>query len=198
MSEYHILSDPADMRMLYCFLSAFLALLNPVVCRGVIPNELDSDVADSLVSLMSTRSLDPVEGIWRVAGFRSVIAVVGAGRDAYDIIAVDVDAPSVLPGTLIGTARPTAKDGTYDAEIYTKASPDGKMHRKADFIITVDMSLRRLTLKHYFKGIAVRMWRSIPYLFGATLRNRDTRPDDIDGCLRIWPEPDRPTGIITL
>lgn len=176
-----------------------LSVLNcSAMDRGAEMRELDSAVADSLMEIMGKRTLAPIEGIWQIAGFRSVIAIIAGGRDEYRMIAVDVDAPSVLPGTLIGIARPTAKERTYDAKIYTKASPDGKMIRKADFILSVDPTMRRLTMHHYYKGLAVRMWRSIPYLFGATLRMRDTRPDDIDGCLRLWPVPESPTSIITL
>lgn len=159
---------------------------------------LDGDVADSVMRVLGGRVLDPVEGIWQVAGLRSVIAVTADGRDRFNITAIDTDAPALLPGTVIGTARPTARPGTYDAKIYTRTSPEGKMSRKADFIITVDPVSRRLTLRHYYKGLAVRMWRSIPYLFGATLRNRDTRPEDIDGCLRLWPDSQVPSKPIVL
>lgn len=174
-------------RSLLILLIASVSWLSGIAGDG--SRALDSDMADSVISQLRSRSLNAVEGIWQVAGMRSVIAIVADGRDRYNILAIDVDAPAVIPGTKIGTARPTAKQGTYDAKIYTKASPDGRMSRRADFIISVSADGNRITLHHYYKGLAVRMWRSIPYLFGATLRNRDTRPDDIDGCIRIWPAP---------
>lgn len=172
-----------------------MILLFAATTVGVHAGEIsgcDSQLADSLVSLWRVRTPDAVEGIWQVAGMRSVIAVVSDGRDNYKIFAVDVDAPSVMPGTVLGFARPTAKADTYDAKIFTKALPNGKMAKKADFLLTVHPESGRLTMRHYYRGVAVRIWRSLPYLTGARLGMRDTRPEDIDGWLRLWPIPVKP------
>ncbi len=173
----------------------FLIMLFAVTSVGALAGEVpgcDSQLADSLVRLWRARTPDAVEGIWQVAGMRSVVAVVSDGRDNYKILAVDVDAPAVMPGCVLGYARPTAKADTYDAKMFTKALPNGKMSKKADFLLTVHPESGRLTMRHYYRGVAVRIWRSLPYLAGARLGMRDTRPEDIDGWLRLWPAPLKP------
>lgn len=153
--------------------------------------ETDSDVAMAIMEDISCRNADPIEGIWRLRGENSVIGIKAVGIDRYEMVVIDCPMPEVTPGTVMGTLRNVAKDGTYDADISTRLSGKGGMGKKtADFVLTLRDDGRVFTMRHYFKGTAVRLWRLVPYLFRYSVKNVDNRPEDMDGCVKVWPASD--------
>lgn len=181
--------------------AAFAVILTLFLLSGIGASaeapEMDSPVAHSIALGMKGRVPAPIEGIWRVPGEGSVLGIRPAGRDKYELVIVDCQSPSILPGTVMGHATSTAKAGVYDADLYTKVA-DGALKKSADFIIKVSPEGDRFTLTHYFKGKVVRLWRLLPYLFRYSVADKDERPRDIDGCIRIWPETCSPTATVVL
>ena len=66
---------------------------------------------------MEGRVPDPIEGLWQLSSEESVLGIRATSRGNYEIVAIDSPSPGLLPGTVIGTARASAKYGVYDASI---------------------------------------------------------------------------------
>lgn len=159
--------------------------------------EMDSPVAQDIARGMAGRVPAPLEGIWRIAGEKSLIGIRPSGPDKFEIVSIDCEAPSVLPGTVMGYASATARPLTYDADIFTKVG-DGVLRKSDDFLITVSDDGNRFTMRHYKQGKSIRLWRFLPYLFRYSVSSVNTRPEDIDGCIRVWPPAERPYKKIVL
>ena len=78
---------------------------------------------------------DPIEGLWQLSSEESVLGIRATSRGNYEIVAIDSPSPGLLPGTVIGTARASAKYGVYDASIYTELGADGGLSKGKDFIV---------------------------------------------------------------
>ena len=95
----------------------------------------------------------------------------------------------IAPGTVMGTARTSGKAGMYDASIFRSFTADGKGHRPQRLAITVDIATGMLRFDPYKQGWRVNLRRLIPYLFRVTVQREDSRPDGLDGAMRVYPAP---------
>lgn len=141
---------------------------------------------------MEGRVPDPIEGLWQLSSEESVLGIRATSRGNYEIVAIDSPSPGLLPGTVIGTARASAKYGVYDASIYTELGADGGLSKGKDFIVELTDGGDTFTLSHYYRGITIRPWRLLPYLYRGAVGTRDERPRDIEGCHRLYPKPSLP------
>lgn len=184
-------------RLLHISAILILTALSAVGITARDLPEMDSPIALDIARGMEGRVPDPVEGIWRVAGEKSLIGIRPSGPDRYELVSIDCEAPAVLPGTVIGYASATARPRTYDADIFTKIY-DGVLRKSSRFLISVSDDGNRFTLRQYRQGKTLRLWRLIPYLFRYSISSVDTRPEDLDGCIRVWPASARPSKKIVL
>lgn len=138
---------------------------------------------DSLKALFGSPDADPVEGIWQLAPEGAVIAIEADGRGTYSIFLVDAPAPALLPGTLIGGLARTAAANTYDGRISLPEGPDTRL--------TAELDPRCGTLQFYKyrQRAALNLWKLVPRLFRYSVAWEDTRPEGIDGALRLYPRP---------
>ena len=136
--------------------------------------------------IIDSRGTDPITGIWKIGGDGATIAILprAAGNSTFDIVLLDSPDLSVLPGEIIGEAVTTGRLATYDASM--NQSP-GSLKRKVKSILTIDKD-GRLNIRPYKQGKSVKLWRWLPYLFRISVSDHDTRPDGVDGAVKIYPE----------
>ena len=139
-------------------------------------------VEDSIRSAVD-ESPDPICGIWQIGGDAGTRFAIVRGKKDFDILMLDSPDMSVKPATICGTLTPTGRKGLYDATLFDKLDRRVKSSR---FIIELD-SYRSLVFKPYKQKTTVSFNRLIPYFFRFTIRREDTRPDDVDAALRIYP-----------
>lgn len=145
--------------------------------------------------LIDSRGSDPLTGLWRMGGDGATFAVlpVEGSSTSFDIVIIDSPDMSVLPGTRFGHATTTGRSGTYDAELYGDVNPT---KRKLRYILSIDDN-GLLTFKSYKRGKRIALWRWIPYLFRMTVSDYNTRPEGVDGAVKLYPA-GAPIGPITL
>lgn len=156
------------------------------VCPA-IPSAAERPAVDrqSVCRTIDSSGRDPLAGIWRMGGDGATFAALPSTNQAtLDLVILDSPDMSVIPGTPLGRATATGKPGTYDAELY-----GGKRQSKSKmrYIITIDED-GNLSFSPYKRGRKVALWRWIPYLFRMTVSSYDTRPGNVDGAMRLYPE----------
>ncbi len=136
--------------------------------------------------IIDSRGTDPLTGIWKIGGDGATIAFLPrvGSTSTFDIVLLDSPDLSILPGGIIGEAVSTGRLATYDATM--NVSP-GTTGRKTKSILTIDKD-GRLNIKPYKQGKTIKLWRWLPYLFRISVTDNNTRPDGVDGAVKIYPE----------
>ena len=142
-------------------------------------------------AIIDNRGVNPLSGIWRIGGDGATVAIlpVAASSTRFDIYLIDSPDMSVIPGNKIGSAVSTGETGTFDAEMI---SGQGFTEKRMRYIMTLGQD-GRLSFRSYKKGKKISLWRFIPYLFRFSVRNVDTRPESVDGAIKIYPD-GQPSG----
>lgn len=157
---------------------------------------------DSTRQRLSRLPLHTIEGIWRFPSDGGLIVIERdktAPGDTYNMIALYPQNRLLRPGTLMGTLTATAKRGVFDARLFTKLSGEKRFLTKAKkFVLTLQDSNTRFTLQPYGKKYEVRWWHVFPYMYRRIITRSDNTPQDLDGCLRVFPEPLPPANPIYL
>lgn len=130
--------------------------------------------------------LAPIEGVWMTSA-GAYIAIHANGINTYEMTILHSPDLSIAPGTVMGSAHISGKAGMYDASIFRNFSPNGKGHRPQHLAITVDISTGMMRFDPYKQGWRVNLRRLIPYLFRFSVQREDTRPDGLEGAMRIYP-----------
>ncbi len=144
--------------------------------------------------------LHHIEGIWQTTadGARVMIErwdgddcpLIPGENTVYRLIIISSPRKSLRPGTVMGYAVPTARKGYYDARIYSRQVKNRlSAPKRYTLKLTDDSRLSMTPVKH---GWNVRITPPrLFYLFRLSLTKQpDTRPQDLDGFTRIYPEPD--------
>lgn len=147
---------------------------------------------DSVAATMAELPLCPAEGIWQMAADGATFAIVRED-DASEpmprrLRMVMVDSPNrrVRPGTVIGHAVPTVKPGVYEAKLYTKIRELGGLDVPRKFLLTVGKDDSTLTMQPFKSPVKLNLLRLIPYMYRA-VHLQQSRPDGLDGAVRIYP-----------
>lgn len=138
--------------------------------------------------------LQDIEGLWHFAVNGTTIAIERDDPEASRFRIVAVDSPFLIfePGELLGYATPTVKRNVFEArlkEIKADGSHrDVKLEKNQSFTLTLVES-DALQFKPITRGLRVNWdwWRLFPYLFRFRVKTVDSRPDDLDGAVRLWP-----------
>lgn len=128
---------------------------------------------------------DALEGEWRIYGEGAVLRVNPPEREGGPMEIVWMDGPAVrlLPGTVIGTARPGAAPGLYDFSV--QVDPTGRARsRHVTFAARLSQDGDDLIFETYDTRRRVSIWRIVPYFFRVGLTKGDRRPDGLDGARR--------------
>ncbi|MBR5899247.1 MAG: hypothetical protein IKZ14_07275 [Muribaculaceae bacterium] len=149
---------------------------------------------DSVVSRMRKLSLQPIEGLWQFAESGATIAIErntnnlpDNGLMRYHMVIVNSPQLTITPGTIMGYITPTAKNGVYDATIYTDFDGGTILSLPKKFILTLNDE-SHLAFSRDNSGIRINIWRFLPYMFRYSVTYKNERPRNIDGCIRVFPE----------
>ncbi len=160
-------------------------------------------VAEMRKEIAST-PLHHIEGIWKLTSDGTEIAILRDRNQsdsdnnarAYRMILMRSANRALRPGTVIGLVSPTAKTGTYDARIYTKAiGPQLSAARK--FTLKLDDNDSHLIFEMNKSAYSINLWRMLPYMFRYSVRKNNKQPSTA-GCIRIFPAPELPSEPVYL
>lgn len=166
-----------------------------------------SPVESEIMEILRHEGADGIKGIWQMTGGGAVVAIVPLTAwerthgiifkdkkrslaSEYILILLDSPSPRLQPGTVMGWGAPSAKPGVYEAWLYTKEKGFTLTSRKKFIMTLADDG--HLTLRAVHKGITINPWRFLPYMFRGAVRFRDDTPADLNGFIRLWPEPMNP------
>lgn len=150
-----------------------------------VPVHIDMTCADAV---FADRALAPVEGVWRISGSEGTFAVVADPETIfYKIILVDSPDRSLTPGTLIGAMTALGRKNSFDARIFT-SEVGGLLSSPKRFTVSLADD-GRLIIVPVTDRLKVNLWRLLPYMFRNSVKHVNDRPKNLDGALRIYPEP---------
>ncbi len=146
---------------------------------------------------LAASPLHAVEGLWRFPGEGSILAIerpatrrpLGERQDIYLMVAVAPVDRAVRPGTVMGVLAATAKKDVYDCRLYTSSTDDGRLLTSPKKFLLQLADDNRIVFKPYGKKLKIRWWKLFPYMFRRVFTQEGTIPDDLDGCVRVFPEP---------
>lgn len=146
---------------------------------------------------LAASPLHTIEGLWRFPGEGSIFAIerpdtrrpLGEQQDIYLMVAVAPVDRAVRPGTVMGILAATAKKDVYDCRLYTSSTDDGRLLTSPKKFLLQLADNNRIVFKPYGKKLKVRWWRMFPYMFRRIFTQEGSVPDDLDGCVRVFPEP---------
>ena len=142
-----------------------------------------------MAGLRAAAVSDVLAGDWQVNGGGALLRIAGPAAEGGDMDIIWLDGPdwSIRPGTVIGSARRGSAPGVYDLRLM--ASPDGRKRlREATFAVEMP-DADTLDFRAYSRGLAVSLWRWVPYLFRVTVERGRERPQGLDGAKRAGAAP---------
>ncbi|MCM1137701.1 MAG: hypothetical protein NC221_03205 [Duncaniella sp.] len=171
-------------------------LLDDIPKKSEVINGYElADVKQRLANL----PLHIVEGIWEFASEGTLMAIEradysprnpGSAATLYRMVVVKGADMTLRPGTVMGYLSTTSKRGVYDARIFTSRNDDGtELSSPKRYTISLTDEDSRLTIKEYGKKLIFNWWRLLPYMYRFVLSRRENRPPDMEGCVRLFPEP---------
>jgi len=129
-----------------------------------------------------------IEGIWQWPDDGAVMEIKAFSETTFTIALLDSPDLTIAPGTEIGRAVSTPRPGTYDATISTRDAlrPGSKLKSERCTITFTDQG--SLVFTPYRTGIRIDLFRLFPYFWRIRPYRDESRPHDIDGPRRIFPE----------
>lgn len=158
----------------------------------VLPGYNDTD---SIERRIIDRGPHRIEGIWQFQADGSSIVIEREERLeglSYRMVVLRSSNRLLRPGTLIGNLIPTGKSDVYDASIYSTDADGGKLRLPKNYLLTLGEGESRLIFKKQKSKYAVNLWRLIPYMWRGVIRVRPTGDESQEGCVKIFPNPDKP------
>lgn len=157
------------------------------ICSGVWQQ-------DSVIARLADSPLNDVEGIWQMLDDGATVAVErwhdavtpSGGPDTYRMVMVESRQRYPRPGTLVGYLSATTVPGTFDARLYTDYNAIHRLLGPKRFTISVSRE-DRLIIKPVRSGIKIDLRRLLPYMFRFRISTYNTRPEGLDGAVRVWP-----------
>lgn len=187
------------------------AWLLPAAARNHAPElpsvaETDSCYSYEEVCMrMMHRPLHPVEGIWQLTSNGACVAIErydsGAPRSitdevVYRMVLIESPDRAARNGSVIGYLQPSAKANVYNARIYTSIV-NGRICNPHGFMMQVEEKstdtgmVSSLVLIQDSPRFQFNVWKLLPYLYRRVLRRNAPRAE-VDGCVRVFPEPAKP------
>ena len=160
------------------------------------------ETVDIVEKRMSRAPLHEIEGIWQLTGDGgSIIAIeriddgdtgtMGTATTIYRMAVIVSSEISVAPGTVIGYASTSAKNGEYDSRIYSGRSEDfTALTHPSRNVLRLDDSGTRLTFRPTGLSLRFNWWRLLlPYLYRGLVTPREANHKAEEGCVRLYPPP---------
>ncbi len=163
-----------------------IALCIPQAARGLSPFEAAAARLDSL-------RLDPVEGLWSMspAGGGALFSIIAApGRPGvFEMRILESPDWRVAENTLCGEVRAAARPGVYDCRMAADPSKSSFAPALSTHTATIELASdgARLIIRPYRRRHRISLRRWLPYFFRISIHEENTRPDDLDGAVRLYP-----------
>ena len=133
----------------------------------------------------------PIEGVWQTSDGGAVFEVKAAPgvSGSYILTIVYSDDYTAMPGTIFGSMTATAKPGVYDARMRLSLSDREVSNPSREYrdVIVELTEEGRMTFTAYSRSKRISLRRWLPYLFRVSVVENATRPEGIDGAVRIDP-----------
>lgn len=173
-----------------------------------LPQVAETDTCyafDQVCARMMHKALHPVEGVWQLTSNGACIAIErydnGAPRSVtddvlYRMVLIESPDRAARSGTIIGYLRPSAKENVFNARIYTSIV-NGRICNPHGFMMQVEEKstdtgmVSSLVLVQDSPRFQINVWKLLPYLYRRVLRRNAPR-QEVDGCVRVFPEPAKP------
>ncbi len=119
----------------------------------------------TLTAMCGARAACALEGRWAVEGGATFEVIASAGTTgALDIVWVDGADLTISPGTVVGTATPTADPAVYDGVFLTDPARGTARAQRHTFALRLT-DADTLAFERYNSSWRFSPWRLIPYLF---------------------------------
>ncbi|MDE7410994.1 MAG: hypothetical protein K2M94_03045 [Paramuribaculum sp.] len=149
---------------------------------------------------ISQQPIHHIEGIWRFTDTGVTMAIERHSPDnrpiadnisGYRMVIIHSPNRSLKPGTVIGYISATAKPTEYEAKMYSRQNGI-KLDNAKKYTLTLNDAESSIIFNKHRTAISINIWRALPYMFRGLIRKNE--PEKIShGCIRIFPEPDKPS-----
>lgn len=178
--------------VLTCAASDFLKSLPAV--STVLPGYAD---ADSVGERIARLPACPAEGVWQMTAADGATFAIERAEPSTDLAParlrmVMIRSPwrSIRPGTLLGHLEPTARPGTYEARIYSGPAQRTGLNLPRSFTIRLNADATLLTFEPFKSPLKFNLFRLLPYMYRRVVEPQKSRPDGLDGAVKIAPRYD--------
>lgn len=125
---------------------------------------------------------DPIEGRWNLGAGQAVVDIRASDRpDCFEMVWVDGDDCSVLPGEIVGTLTAAPTQGLYDCRMPVDPV-HGTNPRQWEATVTIHPDdPYSFTFGHYERRTTVSVRNLLPRWMRLSVSRKDTRPGNLDG-----------------
>lgn len=161
------------------------------------PREGYSGGRDSVEARLGAMPLGVLEGVWQFAAGGPTVAIVpsqGAQQAPMEVVVVESADRSLRPGTVVGAIDYAGERDVYRATFVADVDHGRglKTASTRQFVLRLDNDGAFLKFEPRQKGYRVNLWRLLPFMFSRLVSPRHGRGQNVDGCTRVFPEPDPP------
>ena len=152
--------------------------------------------ADSIELRLSRFPLCPIEGIWRMADGGALFVVERAeptpdlAPENLRMVMLRSPWRSIRPGTVIGHIVPTGKRGVYEARLYSDLAQKTGLSIPRGFTLELTQNDALMTITPFRPRVKVNLLRLLPYMYRRIITVQDSRPDNLDGAVKVFPHQD--------
>lgn len=154
--------------------------------------------ADSVARRMRRLPLCPAEGVWQMANADGAIFAIERAEPSTDVAParmrmVMIRSPwrTIRPGTVIGHLTATPRPGVYEARIYSGLAQRTGLRLPRGFTLELNSDASLITFKPFKSPLKFNLFRLLPYMYRRVVSLQQSRPDGLDGAVRLYPRPSR-------
>ncbi len=152
---------------------------------------------DSIERRLSELPLCPIEGIWQMTDNDGATFAVERSESSTALAPtrlqmVMIRSPwrSIRPGTVIGHLVPTPKRGVYEARLYSDVARRSGLNLPRGFTLKLSDESDLMTIQPFRSPIKFNLLRLLPYMYRRIVTIQDSRPENLDGAVKIFPRQD--------
>ena len=164
-----------------------LLLISAIIAVGVSAQPLQTTLSNSGAKPELHMS------VWQMTAGGAIVRLQNSPDASGDLDVIILDSPdfALAPGTCVGKLKRTVRHNVYDLALADRVHK-GKKGAAGTLRSTFTAEFTpegRMLLKPYKKSWSVNVFRLLPYLFRVSVHRTDTRPDNLDGAVRLSPSP---------